>query len=123
MKLEVIPCAARSAALAVLAARDAALFSAALDPLELLDRLELLELRELLDRLELLELLDRLELLELRELLELLELRELLELLDCLLSGSTPAYIVLIFTCLCWVRLSITLWLAPHAFALSMRAL
>ena len=94
MKLEVIPCAARSAALAVLAARDAALFSAALDPLELL------ELRELLDRLGLL---DRLELLELRELLDRLEL------LDGLLSGSTPAYIVLIFACLCWVRLSITL--------------
>ena len=103
MKLEVIPCAARSAALAVLAARDAALFSAALDPLELL---ELLELRELL---QLRELLDRLELLELRELLELLELLDRLELVDGLLSGSTPAYRELIFACLCWVRLSITL--------------
>ena len=102
MKLEVIPCAARSAALAVLAARDAALFSAALDPLELLDRLELLEL---LDRLELLELLDR------------------LELLDGLLSGSTPAYRELIFACLCWVKLSITFWLAPDALALLIRAL
>ena len=103
MKLEVIPCAARSAALAVLAARDAALFSAALDPLELL---ELLELRELLDRLDRLELLGRLELLELRELLELLDR---LELLDGLLSGSTPAYRELIFACLCWDKMSITL--------------